>query len=115
MQTPTVENPTGLDGFEFVEFTSPDPEALAEVFERLGFSAHAQHPTRAITLYRQGDINLLLNREPQGPAADFRVAHGPSASAMACVTTSSVAVLTSCPPRPGSCRRPSRPWSPRAC
>ena len=34
MQT---DNPMGTDGFEFVEFTAPDPAALGEVFERLGF------------------------------------------------------------------------------
>ena len=76
-------NPMGLDGFEFCEFTSPDPDALAAEFEKLGFVAAATHPTKAVTRYKQGRINLLLNREDNGHAAGFRAAHGPSASAMA--------------------------------
>lgn len=76
-------NPMGLDGFEFCEFTSPDPDALAAQFEALGFVVAATHPTKKLTRYKQGRINLLLNREDSGHAADFRAAHGPSASAMA--------------------------------
>ncbi len=75
-------NPLGLDGFESAEFTSPDPDALARQFEALGFVAASTHPTKAVTRYKQGRINLLLNREPTGHAAEFRAAHGPSASAM---------------------------------
>jgi 4-hydroxyphenylpyruvate dioxygenase len=77
------ENPLGLDGFEFVEFTSPDPEALAGLFTRLGFTHSGNHRQRNVRHYAQGDINFLLNMEPAGHAADFRGAHGPSASAMA--------------------------------
>ena len=76
-------NPMGLDGFEFCEFTSPDPDRMAQQLEQFGFVAASTHPTRAVTRYKQGRINLLLNREPTGHAADFRAAHGPSASAMA--------------------------------
>jgi 4-hydroxyphenylpyruvate dioxygenase len=76
-------NPMGLDGFEFCEFTSPDPDTLAAQFEALGFVPAATHPTKKLTRYKQGRINLLLNREDSGHAADFRAAHGPSASAMA--------------------------------
>jgi 4-hydroxyphenylpyruvate dioxygenase len=76
-------NPMGLDGFEFCEFTSPDADALAAQFTALGFVPAATHPTKAVTRYKQGRINLLLNREPTGQAADFRAAHGPSANGMA--------------------------------
>ena len=76
-------NPLGLDGFEFCEFTSPDPDAMAAQFEQLGFVAAHTHPAKAITRYTQGRINLLLNREPTGQAAAFAAAHGPSASGMA--------------------------------
>ena len=76
-------NPLGLDGFEFCEFTSPDPDAMAASFERLGFVAAHRHPTKDIVRYKQGRINLLLNREPTGQAAEFRALHGPSASGMA--------------------------------
>ena len=76
-------NPLGLDGFEFCEFTSPDPDALAAGFEAMGFVPSHRHPTKDVTRYVQGRINLLLNREDAGQAADFRKAHGPSASGMA--------------------------------
>ena len=76
-------NPMGLDGFEFCEFTSPDADRMAAQLVQFGFVAASTHPTRAITRYKQGRINLLLNREDGGHAAGFRVAHGPSASAMA--------------------------------
>ena len=76
-------NPLGLDGFEFCEFTSPDPDAMAAQFEQLGFVAAHHHPERDVVQYRQGRINLLLNRTAEGQAADFRAAHGPSASGMA--------------------------------
>ena len=76
-------NPMGLDGFEFAEFTSPDPDVLARQFEMLGFVPASTHPTRAVTRYKQGRINLLLNREPGGQAAVFGSAHGPSANGMA--------------------------------
>ena len=76
-------NPIGLDGFEFVEFTSPDPEALAGLFESLGFTHVGEHRAKAIRHYCQGDIHFLLNMEEGGHAEAFRAAHGPSASAMA--------------------------------
>jgi len=76
-------NPLGLDGFEFCEFTSPEPNALAQQFEMLGFVATHVHPAKSITRYKQGRINLLLNREEDGQAAVFRAQHGPSASGMA--------------------------------
>ena len=77
------DNPHGLNGFEFVEFTGPDADALAGLFAKLGFTHVANHRRKAIRHYCQGDVNFLLNMEPQGHAADFRQEHGPSASAMA--------------------------------
>ncbi|SNS06831.1 4-hydroxyphenylpyruvate dioxygenase [Sphingomonas laterariae] len=77
------ENPLGLDGFEFVEFTGPQPQALADLFEALGFTHLATHRSKNVRRYAQGDINFLLNMEPSGQVADFRAAHGPSANAMA--------------------------------
>jgi 4-hydroxyphenylpyruvate dioxygenase len=79
----TRDNPLGLNGFEFVEFTSPEPQKMAGLIEQLGFTAVSKHPTKDVVRYRQGDINLLLNRAPTGQAAAFRAAHGPSASGMA--------------------------------
>ncbi|HEX8527473.1 4-hydroxyphenylpyruvate dioxygenase [Allosphingosinicella sp.] len=77
------DNPMGLDGFEFVEFTSPDPEAMAGLFAKLGFVHSGNHKRLKVRRYSQGDINFLLNMEASGHAEGFRKAHGPSASAMA--------------------------------
>lgn len=76
-------NPLGLNGFAFVEFTSPDPDALAHQFEQMGFVASHRHPRKDVTRYVQGGINLMLNRDDHGRVAAFREEHGPSASAMA--------------------------------
>ena len=80
---PTGANPMGLDGFEFCEFTSPDPAGMKALIEQLGFVPFHRHPTKKITRYAQGDISLLVNEEPTGQAAEFRAEHGPSASGMA--------------------------------
>ena len=77
------DNPLGLNGFEFCEFTSPDPAAMACQFEQLGFTPTHRHPTKNVTRYKQGRINLMLNRDDAGRVAAFRGEHGPSASAMA--------------------------------
>ena len=77
------DNPLGLDGFEFVEFTSPEPERLAALFEAMGFTHLSNHRSKPVRRYSQGDINFLLNMDTAGQAAAFRNAHGPSANAMA--------------------------------
>ena len=83
MSRDLLDNPLGTDGFEFVEFTGPDPQAIARQFTGMGFTAVAKHRSKNVVRYRQGDINFILNMEPRGPAAQFREAHGPSANAMA--------------------------------
>jgi len=77
------DNPIGTDGFEFVEYTASDPGALAAVFQRMGFSAVARHRSKRVTLYRQGDINFIVNAEPESFAQGFARLHGPSICAMA--------------------------------
>ena len=81
--TDLFENPMGLDGFEFVEFAAPDPETIKSAFDLLGFEAVAKHRSKAVTLYRQGGINFILNEEPQSLADYFSQEHGPSACGMA--------------------------------
>lgn len=76
-------NPMGLDGFEFVEFAAPDPSQLARVFTALGFVEVARHRSKDVSLYRQGDINFIINSEPKSPAYYFAEEHGPSACGMA--------------------------------
>src|SRR4030081_1037060 len=77
------QNPAGTDGFEFVEFAHADPFQLSDLFERMGYVEVARHKTKDISLYRQGDINYVLNRETDSHAGRFVKAHGPCAPAMA--------------------------------
>ena len=77
------DNPLGLDGFEFIEFSAPEKGLLEPVFERMGFSRIARHRSKDVDLWRQGEINLIANYEPQSPAAYFAAEHGPSACGMA--------------------------------
>ncbi len=77
------DNPMGLEGFEFVEFASPTPDVLEPLFEKMGFSLVAKHRSKDVLLYRQGQINFIVNREPKSQAAYFAAEHGPSACGMA--------------------------------
>ena len=77
------DNPMGLCGFEFVEFASPTPNLLEPLFEKMGFVLVARHRSKDVLLYRQGDINFIVNREPKSLAAYFAAEHGPSACGLA--------------------------------
>jgi len=77
------DNPMGLMGFEFVEFASPHPHSLEPLFQKLGFTLVAKHRSKDVLLYRQGDINFIVNREPKSLAGYFAAEHGPSACALA--------------------------------
>lgn len=81
--TDLFENPLGLDGFEFIEFSAPEKGLLEPVFERMGFTRIARHRSKDVDLWRQGEINLIANYEPKSPAAYFAAEHGPSACGMA--------------------------------
>ena len=76
-------NPMGTDGFEFVEYAAPEPELLRDLFSRMGFPATAHHRTKNVTLHTQGDINFIINAEPDSFAQQFARDHGPCACAMA--------------------------------
>lgn len=76
-------NPIGTDGFEFIEYTSSDPEYLRILFERLGFPVVARHRRKDVTLHSQGDINFIINAENNSFAQKFAEEHGPSICAMA--------------------------------
>ncbi len=83
MQVENWDNPMGTDGFEFIEYAAPDPEAMGALFTRMGFAAIAKHRHKDVTLYRQGEINFLLNAEPDSFAQRFARLHGPSICAIA--------------------------------
>jgi 4-hydroxyphenylpyruvate dioxygenase len=76
-------NPMGTDGFEFVEYTAVDVSQLGALFEQLGFTAVARHRSKKVTLYRQGDVNFVVNAEPDSFAQAFARVHGPSVCAIA--------------------------------
>lgn len=73
-----VENPLGLDGLEFIEYVSPDPQALEQLFFKMGFQKIGQHKRKNVTLYRQNHVNFIINQEPGTFAAKFAKQHGPS-------------------------------------
>lgn len=81
--TDLFENPMGLDGFEFVEFAAPDPRVLERAFTLLGFTEVAKHRSKDVRLWRQGDINFIINNEPKSKAWYFAREHGACACGMA--------------------------------
>ncbi len=83
MQFQPWDNPMGTDGFEFVEYAAPDPKAMGALFERMGFAAIARHRHKDVTLYRQGDINFIINAEQDSFAQRFARQHGQSVCAIA--------------------------------
>ena len=77
------ENPVGLNGFEFVEFTAPEKGVLEKVFQSMGFTHVANHRSKDVQLWRQGDVNFITNYEKNCPAYFYAEEHGPSACGMA--------------------------------
>lgn len=76
-------NPMGLDGFEFVEYAAPHRGIIEPMFETLGFSHIATHRSKDVDLWRQGQINFIINYEKPSPAAYYAEEHGASACGMA--------------------------------
>ena len=76
------ENPMGTDGFEFIEYAAPDPQALGALFEKMGFQRIARHRSKDVALYRQGDIHFVINAEPESFGQSFAQVHGPCVCAI---------------------------------
>ncbi|MBC7741018.1 MAG: 4-hydroxyphenylpyruvate dioxygenase [Bdellovibrionaceae bacterium] len=76
----TDKNPLGLNGVDFLEFAGTDAAHFDNLFKKMGFTEVAKIENKNIKLYRQGDINFILNLEPNTFAAEFVKAHGPSVS-----------------------------------
>ena len=104
---PEPSNPLGIDGIEFIEYATAQPQALGAVLQKMGFQPVARHRSREVLLYRQGTMNLIVNahgvkrsRRPelQGDRA-ARARRRPGLRR----TRSTWA--------PGRCRRAPRPWS----
>jgi 4-hydroxyphenylpyruvate dioxygenase len=81
--TISADNPMGTDGFEFVEYAHPRPKQLHALFKLMGYAPVARHRSKNITVYRQGDINYLINEEPDSHGCSFVAEHGPCAPSMA--------------------------------
>lgn len=81
--TPPAASP--CHGVEFIEFAADEGSALrlGAWLERLGFALAGRHRSKRVTLYRQGDVNLLVNAEPDSFAQAYYLLHGPSVCAMA--------------------------------
>ncbi len=73
-----MENPVGLNGMDFIEYTGPQAQELMALFQRLGFQEVAQHKSKDIKLFKQGDVNFFVNQEATGFAPQFGKMHGPS-------------------------------------
>ncbi len=65
-----MPNPLGLAGIEFIEFTTPRPQALGQVLEQLGFRPVSRHRSREVTRYRHGDMNIIVNAHGLPPGTD---------------------------------------------
>lgn len=74
----TKQNPLGLNGVDFIEYAGPDAIFFENLFTKMGFSCLSEIPNKKIKLYRQGDINFILNCESETFAFQFAKAHGPS-------------------------------------
>ena len=61
LETENLANPAGIDGIEFIEYATPNPQALGQVLELIGFRPIARHRSREVLLYRQGDMNVVIN------------------------------------------------------
>jgi len=79
----TTNNPMGTDGFEFIEYTAQDTNLLQDLFVNMGFTRVARHRSKDVELYRQGEINFVINHEPCSFAQSFARVHGPSVCAFA--------------------------------
>jgi 4-hydroxyphenylpyruvate dioxygenase len=82
MENRKRNNPCGLDGFAFLEFSAPDPSLLKRLFLTMGFHPSEQHLNHEITRYRQGDIEFILNATENSQAQAHATSHGPGACAM---------------------------------
>ena len=76
-------NPLGLDGIEFIEFVTAKPQALGQVLEMMGFRPVARHRSREVLLYRQGEMNIIINAHSGGLPRTVQPSDTPMISAIA--------------------------------
>ena len=80
---PETPNRLGIAGIEFIEYATSRPQALGQVLENMGFRPVARHRSREVTLYRQGDMNLVVNAHPDDARVSGTVEGQPVISAVA--------------------------------
>jgi 4-hydroxyphenylpyruvate dioxygenase len=78
-----ASNPLGLDGIEFIEYATAQPQALGQVLEMMGFRPVARHRSREVLLYRQGDLHIVVNAHPLDAQGASHGSGAPTLSAMA--------------------------------
>ncbi|SCU73894.1 Hemolysin VllY [Cupriavidus necator] len=88
------DNPLGIQGYEFIEFASPDPAALGRTLERFGFAAIARHRHKAVKLYRQGEMNFIVDAEPDSFATRYASEYGLSICAIGIRVNDAAAAFT---------------------
>ena len=76
-------NPIALDGVEFIEYATTQPQALGQVLEMMGFRPIARHRSREVMLYRQGGINIVVNAHPRDADGATHGEPAPAISALA--------------------------------
>ena len=77
---PEASNPLGIDGLEFIEYATAEPQAFGALLQKMGFAPVARHRSREVMLYRQGNMNLIVNSSGPGKAESDRT---PTLSAIA--------------------------------
>src|SRR2546421_8781567 len=78
---PEPSNPLGMDGIEFIEYATSQPQAFGDLLQRMGFVPLARHRSREVMLYRQGPMNLIVNSHGATTGMPTGSAGGPLARA----------------------------------
>jgi 4-hydroxyphenylpyruvate dioxygenase len=79
---PEPSNPVGMDGIEFIEYATSQPQAFGALLQKMGFAAVARHRSREVMLYRQGSMNLIVNSH-SSPSEKNDLDHAPTIKAIA--------------------------------
>jgi 4-hydroxyphenylpyruvate dioxygenase len=93
---PETPNRLGIDGIEFIEYTTSHPQALGQVLENMGFKPVARHRSREVTLYRQGGMNLVVNANPEDARMSGAADGEPVISAVAFRVQDALKACTRC-------------------
>lgn len=82
-EIPEPTNPIGLDGIEFIEYATSQPQALGAILQTMGFMPVARHRSREVMLYRHGTMNLIVNAHPDALPGLIKPGNRPTLSAIA--------------------------------